>query len=626
MSAQFRLLEERRFLPFFMTQFLGAFNDNFFKNALVVLMTFQATRFTSMSPGILVNLAAGLFILPFFLFSATAGQIADKFEKSRLIRFTKLLEIVIMLLGCLAFALMSLPLMLATLFLMGTQSAIFGPVKYAILPQQLREDELIGGNALVEAGTFVSILLGTIVGGLLVAVPAGPTWVSIGVVLVAVAGYLASRQIPVAAAADPALVIDWNPITETWRNIQFTRRNRTVFLSILGVSWFWFYGALFLSQFPGFAADVLGGDEKSVTLLLAMFSVGIGVGSLACEKLSQGKIEIGLVPFGAIGLSLFAFDLWWASPAVGSMGSAQSIGVVFSHPSTWRIVFDLVMIGMFGGFFIVPLYALIQTRSEPQYRSRVIAGNNILNALFMVVAAGLAAGMLAAGFSIAQLILMTAVLNAVVAIYIFTLVPEFLLRFVAWMLVHTVYRLQVRGAEHIPERGAAVLVANHVSYVDALIIMAACRRPVRFLMDHKVFRWPLMSFVFRASGAIPIASISDDAALNERAFEEASRALAAGEVIAIFPEGRMTESGQMTAFRSGVSRIVAGKPVPVVPMALSGMWGSTFSRKGGAGLMSQLWHGLFKRIELNIGTPMAAQATSPDALQAAVALLMEKSK
>ncbi|MBL8443669.1 MAG: MFS transporter [Zoogloeaceae bacterium] len=622
MSSQFRLLEERRFLPFFLTQFMGAFNDNFFKNALVVLMTFQAGRFTSMSPGILVNLAAGLFILPFFLFSATAGQLADKFEKSRLIRFTKLLEVVIMLLGSVAFAMMSLPLMLATLFLMGTQSAIFGPVKYAILPQQLHEDELIGGNALVESGTFVSILLGTIVGGLLVAVPDGPTWVSVGVVAVAVAGYLASRKIPNAAAADPGLVIDWNPITETWRNIQFTRRNRTVFLSILGVSWFWFYGALFLSQFPGFAAEVLGGDEKSVTLLLAVFSVGIGVGSLACEKLSQGKVEIGLVPFGAIGLTLFALDLWWASPAAGSMGSGQSIGAVLGHFSTWRVLFDLVMIGMFGGFFIVPLYALIQTRSEAQYRSRVIAGNNILNALFMVVAAGMGAGLLAAGFSIAQLILVTAVLNGVVAIYIFTLVPEFLLRFMVWMLVHTVYRLRVTGAENIPESGPVVLIANHVSFVDALIIMAACRRPVRFVMDHKVFRWPLMSFVFRTSGAIPIASAKDDAALTERALDEISRALAAGEVVGLFPEGQVTASGDMNPFRPGIKRIVERNPAPVVPMGLGGLWGSFFSRKGGPAMTRPLRRGMFNRVELNIGVPIAPDAVSPEALREAVNALL----
>jgi 1-acyl-sn-glycerol-3-phosphate acyltransferase len=619
MSSQFKLLEERRFLPFFITQFLGAFNDNFYKNALVVLITFQAANMTSLSPGVLVNLAAGVFILPFFLFSATAGQLADKSEKSRLIRFTKLLEIVIMLLAAVGFALMSLPLMLVALFLMGTQSALFGPVKYAILPQQLAEEELIGGNALVETGTFVSILVGTIAGGLLIAVPNGPAWLSAGVIAVALLGYLASCAIPPAAAVDPGLKINWNPLTETWRIVRFTHGNRTVFLSILGVSWFWFYGALFLSQFPAYASEVLGGDEKAVTLLLAMFSVGIGAGSLLCEKLSAGRIELGLVPFGSIGLSLFALDLWWASPAPGALGTALSMGALIAEPLMWRVLFDLMMIGVFGGFFIVPLYALIQNRSAPSHRSRVIAGNNILNALFMVVAALMGAGLLAAGLSVAELFLVTALLNAAVALFIYRLVPEFLLRFVVWLLVHTMYRLRVEGIEHIPEKGPAVLVANHVSFVDALIIMAACRRPVRFVMDHRIFRWPILSFVFRASRAIPIASAKEDPAMTERAFDEIARALQAGDLVGLFPEGRITDSGEIAPFRAGIARIVARTPVPVVPMALRGLWGSFFSRKDGAAMTRPLRRGAFNRVELRASMAMPPEMVTPEGLQSIVA-------
>ncbi|MCB1914855.1 MAG: MFS transporter, partial [Rhodocyclaceae bacterium] len=461
--SQFALLRERRFLPFFLTQFLGAFNDNLFKNALVVLITFEAVRYTTMAPGVLVNLAAGIFILPFFLFSASAGQFADKFEKSRLIRLVKLAEIAIMGLAALAFARDSLGLLLATLFLMGTQSSLFGPVKYAILPSHLREQELVGGNALVESGTFVAILLGTIVGGIMIATEGGALWVSLLALAVAIAGYLASRRIPAAPVADPSLRIGWNPFAETWRNIRFARSNRTVFLSVLGISWFWFYGALFLSQFPGYAREVLGGDEHSVTLLLAVFSVGIGLGSLLCERLSGRHVEIGLVPFGAIGLSLFALDLWWASPVAIHTGAALPIGEVLGQARSWRVIFDLVMIGAFGGFFIVPLYALVQSRSEPSRRSRVIAANNILNAAFMVVAALLGAGLLAAGTSIPQLVLLTALLNAVVAIYIFTLVPEFLLRFIVWLLVHFAYRLHIDGEERIPSTGPGLIVANHVS-------------------------------------------------------------------------------------------------------------------------------------------------------------------
>jgi 1-acyl-sn-glycerol-3-phosphate acyltransferase len=619
MSSQFKLMQERRFLPFFLTQFLGAFNDNFYKNALVVLVTFQAARLTELSAGILVNIAAGLFILPFFLFSATAGQFADKFEKSRLIRFTKLLEIVIMVIATVAFALSSVKLMLVTLFLMGTQSAIFGPVKYAILPQVLDESELVGGNALVESGTFVAILLGTIVGGLLILAPSGSVWVSLGVVVVAILGYLSSRRIPAAAAADPGMKIDWNPVSQTWAMVGFARANRTVFLSILGISWFWFYGAVFLSQFPGFASEVLGGDEKAVTLLLAVFSVGIAIGSLLCERLSGRHVELGLVPFGSIGLTVFGLDLWWASSALEAGAAMRPLSELLAEAVTWRILFDLLMLSICGGFYIVPLYALVQNRSAPSHRSRIIAANNILNAAFMVAAAAMGAGLLAAGVSVPQLLLITAVLNAAVAIYIYTLVPEFLLRFVVWLLIHTVYRLRVSGMEQVPEKGGAVIVANHVSFVDALIIMAACRRPIRFVMDHKVFRWPVLSFVFRTSRAIPIASAKEDPAMMERAFDEVARALEAGELVGLFPEGRITDTGELYPFRPGIARILERTPVPVVPMALRGLWGSFFSRKHGPAMTRPFCRGVFNRIELVTGAAFPAPKVTPLDLQETVA-------
>jgi 1-acyl-sn-glycerol-3-phosphate acyltransferase len=619
MSGQFDLLRQRRFLPFFLTQFLGAFNDNVYKNALVVLLTFQTARYTTLSPGILVNLCAGLFILPFFLFSATAGQIADKFEKSRLIRLTKLLEIVVMLLACIAFALDSLPVMLVSLFLMGAQSSLFGPVKYAILPQHLRDNELVGGNALVESGTFVAILLGTVAGGIVISLSNGALWTSIAVVLLAVLGYFASHGIPHAPAASPALRINWNPLTETWRNLAFTRGNRTVFLSILGVSWFWFYGAVLLSQVPAYAKDVLGGDEHTVVLLLAVFSVGIGIGSLLCERLSAGHVEIGLVPFGSIGMSLFALDLWWGSPAAGVAGVAPRVlGEVLAQPGTWRTLFDLVAIGIFGGFYIVPLYALIQSRSEPGHRSRIIAGNNILNALFMVVAAGMGAGLLAAGLSVPQLFLVTGLLNAAVALYIYTLVPEFLLRFLVWILVHSVYRLHTRGIEHIPQSGPAVLVCNHVSFVDALVIMAASRRPIRFVMDHRIFHKPLLRFIFRESRAIPIAPAKEDLRMMERAFDLVAEALEAGELIGLFPEGQITPDGEIHPFRPGIARIVERTPAPVVPMALRGLWGSFFSRKDGPAMSRPLRRGLFNRIELVAGPACDPAAATPARLQSAV--------
>jgi MFS family permease len=517
-QSQFGLLRERRFLPFFCTQFLGAFNDNVYKNALVILLAFHAASLTAINPGTLVNLCAGLFILPFFLFSATAGQIADKYDKASIIRYVKLLEIAIMFAGAAGFFFQNVALLMAVLFLMGLHSTIFGPVKYSILPQHLRPTEIVGGNGLVEMGTFLAILLGTILGGLLVAQAQFALYVSATVVSIAVLGYLASRAIPAAPPAAPDLKINWNPLTESWANLQFTRRNRTVFLSVLGVSWFWFYGATLLTQLPNYCKEVLGGNEQVATVMLAVFSVGVGSGSLLCERLSGHKVEIGLVPFGSIGLSVFALDLFFASP-VG--GGAALIGAAefLARAGSARILFDLVMIGVFGGFYIVPLYALIQTRSERSHQSRIIAGNNILNALFMVASAALSALLLYAGYTIPQIFLAIGLLNALVAVYIYTLVPEFLMRFLIWLLMHTVYRLEKRGLENIPDEGAALIVCNHVSFVDALIIVAASRRPIRFVMDHQIFRMPVLSFIFRTGRMIPIAPRKENPLLLERAYE-----------------------------------------------------------------------------------------------------------
>jgi 1-acyl-sn-glycerol-3-phosphate acyltransferase len=620
MSSQFALLKSRRFGPFFGTQFLGAFNDNLYKNALVVLLTFQATQWTAMKPELLANLAAGIFILPFFLFSATAGQLADKYDKARLARLTKVLEIAITVIAGAGFWLHNLSVLLFALFLLGLQSTLFGPVKYAILPQHLHEDELVGGNALVEAGTFVAILIGTLVGGLLAGVEGGTVWITSGCMLTAVLGYLTSRGIPEAPAPDPTLKINPNPITETWRNIGFARENRTVFLSILGISWFWLFGALLLAQFPAYAKNVLGGTVTCVTLLLGIFTLGIGIGSLLCERLSSKQVEIGLVPFGSIGLTVFGLDLAFASPATPP-ASALSIMPFLMAEGTIRILFDLFAIGLFGGFFIVPLYALMQIRSEASHRARIIAANNIVNALFMVVGAGAAAVLLSSGLSIPMLFAVAAICNAAVALYIYGLVPEFLLRFIVWLLVHSVYRLEKKDLDRIPESGPALIICNHVSYVDALVITAACHRPIRFVMDHHIFRWPILSFVFKAGRAIPIASARDDPVLLEKAFDEVSAALAAGELVGIFPEGQITSDGELCPFRPGISRILERNPVQVVPVALSGLWGSIFSRRDGPA-MSALWKARpFRRIAIAAGEPVNASQALPDSLRADVLAL-----
>ena len=597
-SGQFGLLKERRFAPFFGVQFLGALNDNVFKQALVILLTYSTARYTTMSTDILQNLAQALFVLPFFLFSATAGQLADKYEKSRLISITVAIEFACMALGAAGFFLHSLPLLFAALFLGGIQSALFGPVKYAILPQHLKESELVGGNGMVEMGTSVAILVGMMLGGWLVAQEGwGVTAAAFVTMGISATGFLLSRFIPLAPAADPSLRINWNPLTETWRNFQFMRGNRTVFLSVLGISWFWFYGSIFLTQFPNLSKDILSGQETVVTLLLIVFSIGIGVGSLLCERLSGHKVEIGLVPFGSIGMTLFGIDLYFAL-AAHIQHEPMALAAFVQDAGHWRILGDLFLIGLFGGFYIVPLYALIQIRSEPSHRSRIIAGNNILNALFMVAAAGIAIGLFAAGFTIPQLLLATALMNAVVALYIYRLVPEFLMRFIVWLLIHSVYRLKKEGIEHIPEEGAAVIVCNHVSFVDALIIAAACPRPIRFVMDHQIFKLPIINFVFREGRAIPIASAKEDPALLEKAYEEVAKALEAGDLVGLFPEGRITDTGELYPFRKGITRIVERTPVPVVPMALQGLWGSFFSRKGGSAMTRPFRRGLFSKVGL----------------------------
>ena len=614
--SQFSLLIKRRFGFFYLTQLLGAFNDNVFKNSLVIMITYQLSE-QSNDVNMLVNLSAALFILPFFLFSATAGQLADKYEKSALMRKIKLAEIFIMLVAAIGFYYQQVNLLLAVLFMMGTQSSLFGPVKYGILPQHLHSHELVGGNALVETGTFLAILTGIIIGGSLIADhDNGRYWVSLLIITVAVFGYLSSRGVPEAKAADPGLKINWNPVSETWRNFIFVRPNRVVFLSILGISWFWFLGATYLTQLPNYTQVILGGDESVVTFLLAAFSIGIGVGSLLCERLSGHKVEIGLVPLGSIGLSIFGAEVYFLAQHEFS-GELMTLDLFLQQANSWAIAINFLMIGLSGGLYIVPLYALVLERSEPSRRSRIIAANNILNAFFMVLSAVLAIALLANGFSIPELFLVLVALNILVAVYIYTLVPEFVMRFLVWLLIHSIYRVKKDGLDNIPDDGPAILVCNHVSFVDALIIAGSVRRPVRFVMYYKIFNMPLLSFIFKTAKAIPIAGAREDKNMLEAAYQEISHALDDGDLVCIFPEGKITADGEVNSFKPGIMKMLEKNPVPVIPLALSGLWGSLFSRKD-KGLLSRRPRKLWAKIFLDAAYPIGAEDVSLAELETVV--------
>jgi 1-acyl-sn-glycerol-3-phosphate acyltransferase len=604
---QFELLRLRRFAPFFGTQALSAFNDNAFRNAMIVLVGFHMGLDES-AVGFYSNIAPALFILPFFLFSATAGQLAEKFEKTRIIRFVKLFEIAAMALASFAFYRHDLTLMLTVLFLMGLHSTLFGPIKYAILPQALHAEELVGGNALVETGTSLAILIGMIAGGAAMA-EAGPGAASALVLAIAVLGYLVCRSIPPAPPTAPNLRFNWNPFTETVRVLGFVTKNRTVFNSVLGISWFWFFGGVFTMQLPNYTKIFLGGTESVSILVLALFSIGVGTGSLLCEKLSGRRVEIGLVPFGSIGLTLFGLDLYFARSGPATLHELSALAFI-GAPGSWRIVADFVLVGVFAGFYIVPLFALVQSRAPKNELSRVIAGNNIINALFIVAAAAFGIGLGAAGLSIPQIFLVAAILNAAVAIYIYTLVPEFLMRFLSWLIVSLLYRIRIEGEENIPDEGAAVLVSNHVSFMDPLIINACTRRPPRFVMYYKIFNIPVLRFIFRTARAIPIAGRKEDEALMERAFAEVDRTLADGGLVCIFPEGGLTRDGEIAPFRPGIERILAARPVPVVPIALRGLWGSIFSRRDSALGRMRLPRRFRARIEVAIGAPISPQEAS----------------
>ena len=615
--SQFALLGQRRFAPFFWTQALAAFNDNAFRNALLVLVAFQL-GLDDHAAAIYTNLAPALFILPFFLFSASAGQLAEKIEKTRIIRWVKLFEIAAMAIAAAGFITHHVSLLLVVLFMMGLHSTVFGPIKYAILPQALKPAELVGGNGLVEMGTQLAILLGMIAGTTAMGVAGIGPWLAAGITIgVAVVGWFACRAIPPAPATAPELKFNPNTFGETARVIRITHADRSVWNAVLGISWFWFFGTVLVAQLPIYTRETLGGDNTVYTLVLTLFTIGSGAGALACEKLSGRRVEIGLVPLGAFGLTAFGVDLYFARHGMAPVRGLDWLAFLRGAGSR-RIALDLMLIGAFAGLYVVPLFAFVQARAPREKLSRIIAGNNIMNAVLIVAAAGFGLGMGALGFDAAQVFLAAALLNVLVAAYIFTLVPEFILRFVTWVLTSTLYRVRADGLRHIPEEGPALLVCNHVSFVDPLLLMANLRRPARFVMYYRIFNVPLLKFLFKTAKAIPIAGQKEDPVVLQQAYDAIDAALADGELVCIFPEGALTRDGAIAPFRAGVEKILARRPVPVVPMALRGLWGSMWSRRDSALGRARLPRRFRARVELVVDAPVLPERASAAALEARV--------
>jgi acyl-[acyl-carrier-protein]-phospholipid O-acyltransferase/long-chain-fatty-acid--[acyl-carrier-protein] ligase len=572
------ILKSRRFLPLFVTQFLGAFNDNLFKNALVVLILFRLAADGEGQGEVLVAIAGGLFILPFFLFSATAGQLADKYDKARMIRTVKLVEIAIMALAAAGFAWGRAEFLIAVLFLMGTQSTFFGPLKYGILPQHLEAKELVGGNALIEAATFLAILLGTIAGGLLILADGGATVISAAVVVVALCGWAASLMIPVAPATAPDLKVNWNFVVETRAILSHAAARRDIFLSILGISWFWLVGATFILLFPPYAKDVLGGDEQVVTLFLTVFSIGIGIGSIGCDRLLKGEISARTVPFGALGMAIFSIDLYFASVGVVPTAAEAPLGAAgfLAVAAHWRILADLLLISICGGLYIVPLYAIVQQRAEADHKARTIAANNVMNALFMVLGAAASALLFAMGLSVTGIFLVIAAANVIAAYYVCKLLPQELLKGIAAGLLRLLYRVEVHGRANIKAAGdKAVVVVNHVSFLDGALLAAFLPgRPMFAIDTHMAKRWWVKPFLalIEAFPLDPTSPLATRALIRE---------VEKGKHCVIFPEGRITVTGALMKVYEGPGMIADKSGAQILPVRIDGAQFTRFSRLKG---------------------------------------------
>jgi acyl-[acyl-carrier-protein]-phospholipid O-acyltransferase/long-chain-fatty-acid--[acyl-carrier-protein] ligase len=596
--TQFDLLKTKRFLPLFVTQALGALNDNVFKNAMAILMVYKLAEAGGYDKAVLATAAGGVFILPFFLFSATAGQLADKYDKAMLIRNIKLAEILIMALGAAALFVGQVVPLFVVLFLMGMQSTFFGPLKYSILPVHLNQGELIGANSLVEAGTFLAILAGTIAGGLLILTTWGVEVVSVLVLALAAAGYAASLGIPSAPAPSPSLTVNWNVAGESWRMVSKAFSQRFSALTILGISWFWLVGATFLSLFPAIVNDILKGDETVVTLFLVLFTVGVAIGSMLCNRLLKGEVTAIYAPFGALGITVFVADFAWSlmthQPPAGASAGALVGGFTFmGELSNWRMMVDLLGVAVCGGIFIVPLYAILQARSDEADRSRTIAANNIVNAFFMTAGAGIVAALIAMGFGIPAILLVIAGLNLIVALYVTKLLPDAVIKAFLVGVLKLLFRVEVKGLEHYSKAGErAVIVVNHVSFLDPVLLAAFLPvKPLFAVNTHIAQAWWVAPFL-RLVDAFPMDPT------NPMAAKALVREVKKDKHCVIFPEGRITVTGALMKVFDGPAMIADQADAMLVPVRIDGAQYTMFSRLKGK--VRRRW---FPKITLTVLPP-----------------------
>lgn len=582
-----------------------------------MLITYKSVKIGSLDSALLVPMAGGIFIFPFFIFSATAGQMADKFQKAKLIKVIKFIEIVIMALASLGLYLNNYTMLMVVLFFMGTQSAFFGPIKYGIIPSLVPPSKLVLANAFVSAGTFIAILIGTITGGAFVELDSYVTALSIGLLALAAIGYLFSIKvqdvpIPLGEEGAEGLKVDYTFLKPTWQILRLTMKDHGIFRTVLGISWYWFLGAAILSLLPLFVKNNLHGGSQVATFFLALFTVGMGFGAFLTEKVSEKKVEIGLVPISALGMSFFLvllFIVGEVSSSTVATGELLTIGEFFKGP--YSILASISLFGMatFGGGYIVPQMSYLQSIAKPSELSQTIAGNNIWNALFMVVAA-VSVMVMTKTIGISRSFLVLALINFLHSFPLYFNYSEKTLRLWMRFLSKVFYKVRVVGGDDFPEEGPVIIVCNHVSFVDWMILMGVIKRPIHFVIDWNYYYLPTGPFWFRQAGLVPIATRKESEEVLNKAFDLIHSDLDEGSVLGLFPEGWITRDGKMRRFQPGVNKILKNRPVPVVYAALDGLWGSIFSFSGGRVLL-KFPRSFRSQVTLHLSSPIAAEDYDP---------------